>query len=504
MEAENTHLRETAKSLTKQLDKAKRLAAEAQKEAADLKKELSLLKWEMEKKERLKLEAQAQVLPTCLSTVPTGFEWTLCRIPSLLSWTPVSKFRSSRRRPREPCQKKLGSSDGTSICIVAAAVTLASSIQNFKVFLSGADVFTNKEVSEVVTGTMEIAMSALCCPYIIVTQREPVSNLPPTPAALTLLKSWVTSRPHARIFIDTTILVVLSYLILVDINLSFLWLAIFPLMAIVFVRALYIKFSRRNSGVRGKHNSGSSNAVEKTNRKTMELKFIVMVTLGALFVMDQLPDHVSEGFAISQFLLFLSTTVAALTRMMAKLPAGPSLPGIEPASEMLHKSLLVLLLVTAHTVAAEWLGEDVVLVCLPEIIPVLLWFSLHVDRKPGSSSIISVDRMKLGQKSLVFLAAILVLVAVFFTYLAMSMDESGLTSCCTTFLVSYGVSGILTSFLEFMLSSWRRHKVPDVASGMLKVWAISLLITAAAALLLRCMLLVRLGLQLPLHAVWLW
>jgi hypothetical protein len=99
--------------------------------------------------------------------------------------------------------------------------------------------------------------------------------------------------------------------------------------------------------------------------------------------------------------------------------------------------------------------------------------------------------MKPPQKSLVFLGAILVLVAVFFTYLAISMDESGLSTCCTAFLVSYGVSGILTSFLGFMLSSWPRHKVTaagrDGASGMLKVWACSLLIAAAASLLLRCL-----------------
>jgi len=383
--------------------------------------------------------------------------------------------------PRSELIEKLGGSDGTSLCLIAAAYALASSFQNFKVFLSGGDGFTNKEISEVVTGTMEAAMS---CLYIILTLHESfsesVSNLLPTRAALASWKSWVTSRPHVRIFIDTAILVVLSYLILLDINLSFLWLAIFPLMAIIFIRALYIKFSR------GKDTPESSNVVEKTNRKTWEL-IIVMVTLGALFVMDQLPDHVAEGFAISQFLQFLSTTVAALTRMMTMLPAGASLPGKEPASEMLHKSLLVLLLVTAHTVAAEWLGEDVVLVCLPEVIPVLLWFSLHVDRKPGSSSIISVDKMKPRQKSLVFLGAILVLVVVaaFFTYPAISMDESGLSNCSTTFLVSYGVSGILTYILGFMLSSWPRHKVTaagrDGASGMLKVWACSLLIAAAAA-----------------------
>ncbi|EMS66213.1 hypothetical protein TRIUR3_15157 [Triticum urartu] len=165
----------------------------------------------------------------------------------------------------------------------------------------------------------------------------------------------------------------------------------------------------------------------------MEVGIIVMMTLGALLLMDQLPDHAAAQFTISQFLLFLSCTVAALTRMVMKLPAGAS-PGIALATEMLHKTLLLLLLATAHIAAAEWLGEDVVLLCLPEVIPVLLWFSLHLDRKPGSSSIISVDKLKPHRNWLIFLGAMVV--APPFAYLANSMDEVGLSGWSTTFQVS--------------------------------------------------------------------
>nr|XP_051212788.1 uncharacterized protein LOC127330703 isoform X2 [Lolium perenne] len=59
MEAENAHLREVAKSSTEQLEKANKLATEAQKEAASL-KELNLLKEKMKEEEQLKFEAQAQ------------------------------------------------------------------------------------------------------------------------------------------------------------------------------------------------------------------------------------------------------------------------------------------------------------------------------------------------------------------------------------------------------------------------------------------------------------
>ncbi|KAM0840479.1 hypothetical protein ACQ4PT_059654 [Festuca glaucescens] len=60
MEAENARLREVAKSSTEQLEKANKLATEAQEETASLKKELNLLKEKMKEEERLKFEAQAQ------------------------------------------------------------------------------------------------------------------------------------------------------------------------------------------------------------------------------------------------------------------------------------------------------------------------------------------------------------------------------------------------------------------------------------------------------------
>ncbi|XP_044949797.1 uncharacterized protein LOC123399451 [Hordeum vulgare subsp. vulgare] len=400
--------------------------------------------------------------------------------------------RHSQRAP-----EKLGASDV--ICLIAAWCTLVSSVVNFHAYLLGD---TNScPTCELVTGTMEVA---ICGPYIVVKWQEFLPNLLPTPSALTPLMSLITWRHDVRIFRDTTILVIISYLILLDINLRFLWLFIFPVIAIVFIRAIRFNFSRPTSGSsRNKTTQGSSNGAEETKMKTKKVGIIVMMTLGALLGMDQLPDHEADRFAISQFLLFLSSMVAALTRMMMKLRARASLSGVGPASEMLHKTLLLLLLVTVHTVAAEWLGEHVVLLCLPEVIPVLGWLILHIDLKPGSSSITSIDKMKahinwLGLKGAVVVAAI-------FLYLLFTMGDSGVSGWCMTFQVSCGVSGILTCYLVFMLNHWMRQQVApagkeDGASGMLKLWACALLIAWGVSLLLRCLVSFRLGLQLPLHA----
>uniref|UniRef100_M8AIU6 Uncharacterized protein n=1 Tax=Aegilops tauschii TaxID=37682 RepID=M8AIU6_AEGTA len=247
--------------------------------------------------------------------------------------------------------EKLGVSDG--ICLIAVTCTLASCLVNFQVSRLSDDGFTNKEYSELVTGTMEVA---ICGPYIVVKSHEFMPKW--TPAMLAPLKSWITCGPNVQIFRDTVILVLIAYVILVDISLSFVWLAIFPVIALVFIRALHLKFNRRTGGSSRKVNQGSSLVVE-TKMTTMEVGIIVVMTLGALLGMDQLPDHAAARFTISQFLLFLSCTVAALTRMVMKLPAGAS-PGIALATEMLHKTLLLLLLATAHTAAAEWLGGEVI------------------------------------------------------------------------------------------------------------------------------------------------
>ncbi|XP_037422808.1 uncharacterized protein LOC119287372 [Triticum dicoccoides] len=385
--------------------------------------------------------------------------------------------------------KKVGAPD--LICLIAAWCTLVSSVGNFHEYMLGD---TNScPTCELVTGTMEVV---ICGPYIVLKWQEFLPNKLPRP-----LKSLITWRPNVWIFRDTAILVIISYLILLDINLSFLWLFIFPVIAIVFIRAVRFKFSLPTCSSNHKVTHGSSNGAEETKMKTKKVGIIVIMTLGALLGMDQLPDHAADGFAISQFLIFLSSMVAALTRMMMKLRARASSLGIATASEMLHKTLLILLLVTAHTGAAEWLGEDVVLLCLPEVIPVLGWFILHIDRKPDSSSIISLDKMKARINWLGLIGA---MVGVF-AYLLFTMDESGLFGWCMTFQVSCGVSGILTCYLVFMLNHWTRQQVApaskeDGASGMLKLWACALLIAWAASLLLGYLVSRRLGLQLPLHA----
>lgn len=385
-----------------------------------------------------------------------------------------------------------------SLCL---AFTLESSLDNFRA--------PSRDV-ELIAGTLEIV---LCYPCMVLRFYMLVASVLP---ALALMS------PNILIFMDTGAAVLACYVLLLDINWSFIWLAIFPGMAIIFICALlqlYMKpnsrgqyreeagvipFSEKKEGEdgHGEANQGSTGEYlltgstggsinEETTRITVELEFIAIITFGALWAMDELllDEDATDRFTISQFLLFLSFMLAALTCMMMRLPAGIS-PGIAPASELLHKTLLVLLLVTAHTVAAEALGEEVVLLCMPEVIPaVLIWFSIH----HGSVSANVLDVYKKWRGAVVaLLFAIIVFVR---------------PGWFTAILVYCAVSGLLAHYVVFMLSHWPgqqpagKEDPGKLAVKLLKHWANDLLIAAAASLLLRYLLVHGLGWREALDAL---
>jgi len=387
----------------------------------------------------------------------------------------MSKFKQKLRMPL----------DSLSLCL---AFTLESSLDNFR---------APSRDEELITGTLEIV---ICYPRIILKFYMLVANL---------LPALVIMSPDNLIFVDTGVAVLVCYVLLLDINWSFIWLAIFPSMAIIFIYALsqlyrkaysrggehpeeagiIIKFREIKEGEvghdeasRGSSSTGESR-YEKTSRNTVELEFIGVITFGALWAMDQLllDEHPTHRFTISQFLLFLSFMLAILTCMMMRLPAGVS-PGIAPASELLHKTLLVLLLVTAHTVAAEALGEEVVLICMPEIIPaVLIWFSIHHGSLSGND-------LEAYKKWRILLPPVIALAFAI-------MDESVRPGCCTTILVYCAVSGFLAHYVVFMLSHWPGQQPASKQDPvkLLKFWANDLLIAAASSLLLRYVLVSGLG-----------
>lgn len=288
--------------------------------------------------------------------------------------------------------------------------------------------------------------NAICLIYMVVKIYEF-----PGPSRVQTLKSWIPVPIFPsiyRIYRDTAIVVIISYFLLLDINSNFIWLCIFPILAIGFIYALFreLCYSVGQNGP-----SVEPNTSGETTKEPEELEFIVMAPFFALFglcIMAYIDDRAGDRFAVSQFLLFLSSTLGVLTRMMIRLPASP-FPDIHvtSASELLQKTFLLLLLVTVHTMVAEALGQDVVLACMPEVVPVFLWFSVHLDR---DSSIITIDKIKPYTNGIY---ALIVLAIASLPYLVSSTDESRLSSCASI-MVACGVSGALTYYVVFMLHQW--------------------------------------------------
>jgi hypothetical protein len=278
----------------------------------------------------------------------------------------------------------------------------------------------------------------------------------------------------ASIYVETGVVVVISYVLLLGVNWDYIWLAAFPLIAIGFIFTLRDRLSRQQSGLQKRRDDdgrqqGSEEEIEKAEAAALVLYWVLCI-MGSF--------HISDSLAVSQFLVFFSFVLGALTRMMTRLALTRA--GVAPASLLLRKASLVVLLATLHAFAAELLGENVVLFLLPELAPILLWLSVHMDRRDDGSSI-TADEIKSHGNVVAALGAAV------FASLAASVDEL-VFAWCTRTLVSCAVSALLVYYVVFMLCQWpgvdATAAAPFVeeAIKLLKLWANTLL-TAAAALL---------------------
>uniref|UniRef100_J3KZM1 DUF8039 domain-containing protein n=1 Tax=Oryza brachyantha TaxID=4533 RepID=J3KZM1_ORYBR len=313
--------------------------------------------------------------------------------------------------------------------------------------------------------------------------------------------------PNIHVYIETAIMVVESYLSLLIINARFIVLVFFPLVALGFIITLRSALkSRGNGDGDAAAGSGSTGAVltddddRKGETAWEEAEQLMPMSGGPYLVLAMTGWLSPDNFAVSQFLLFLSTILGTLMLMMIRLPAdGGVAPGVRQGSELLRKTSLVVLLVAVHAMAAELFRENVMLFFMPELVPGLLWFSLNIDR---GSPVVTVDTIKSNRSGLIFLGAGAA-AAVGTAYLAASMDESGV-SRCMIISVSCAVSGLLVLCVVFTLRQWPEKRTATATSGvsyleeaviLLKFWAIFLLVVAAASLVSASVAAVRLGLH---------
>jgi hypothetical protein len=111
----------------------------------------------------------------------------------------------------------------------------------------------------------------------------------------------------------------------------------------------------------------------------------------------------NDSFLISHFLFFFSSSIGALQVMMVTLR-------VANVSQVLWMTFIVVLNMALHAKGAEWVGEDMVLVCMPELVAALLWFIDHFDDHGGYTKCI-IDKVISLKSGVIILSAAVILVS---------------------------------------------------------------------------------------------
>ncbi|KAE8786587.1 putative disease resistance RPP13-like protein 3 [Hordeum vulgare] len=127
-------------------------------------------------------------------------------------------------------------------------------------------------------------------------------------------------------------------------------------------------------------NRSGDDAMEKYTQweltKLAMVPYFIQLSLG---VWIQYKGQLEDGiFIISNFLLFFCSALCALTVMLASPPIGLNPGVVVQVLPVMHKTSIIMLMMTAHAMAAEWLREDFVFVCMPELAAVLARFTIYL------------------------------------------------------------------------------------------------------------------------------
>lgn len=266
--------------------------------------------------------------------------------------------------------------------------------------------------------------------------------------------NWSQIR-RAGAYVKTAVLIIIAYATLLVVNTRYISLVIIPIIVLVFIGALFVMVSLKGCMESDEDNHNEANKADDivaaskedgnggAGDKDNEL-FLTAVLPG--WVLCCMGHFNVDNLVVSQFLLFLTSTLGELTMMMARLPSQ-----VAPAFEVIRRACLVVVLVTAHTMAVELMGDDVMLVCTPELVAVVVWFSIQLGH--GGSITVSVIEATSHKSGTVVLGVVAIL-----AYLAASTDESegemNLLSKYMSALVACAFSVILPSLCVFALRQW--------------------------------------------------
>lgn len=216
---------------------------------------------------------------------------------------------------------------------------------------------------------------------------------------------WMLRSERSRfmgltIYTNTVVLVVTAYALLLANSFQYIILAPFPISLAGFIVYLYKERLEHNgSGAEvnkdrkksDKHRGATTHQtstpkddedLDKDSKKAGELEMVVIPYCMLLISAIVIPYKNSP--VLSHFLLFSCCALGTLALLYSRL--AEATPALKPALECIQMAYIMMLFITVHTVAAEWLGEITALVTMPELIAGLVWFYTTLLHSDTSSS----------------------------------------------------------------------------------------------------------------------
>ncbi|XP_066368753.1 uncharacterized protein [Miscanthus floridulus] len=181
-----------------------------------------------------------------------------------------------------------------------------------------------------------------------------------------------------------------------------------------------------------------------------------------------------RNMEMTNCLLFLSCSLGELTLMMERLSSEFD---VAPAFEVIHRAFLVMGLMTAHTMAAELLGEYVLLVCMPELVAALAWLTIYLGSCDDGAAACAVRTVKAVVRKAEL--PLLCLVGILASIIVTDTDEAEeatdlLWGNMSSAIVAVLSSVILPSLCMLVLRQWQGQTTAAPSSSELEGAVLSL------------------------------